>query len=487
MFFLLVGLVSCKLEREDYTQIYPENFYKNEADVKSAVTSAYHRFHINSWGGGGLYATGRYGGINIFTEITTDIMDCHWGDGGAWESYHTHNWSVSNILDLGGEYGNYKYISQFRQIMLDIEKSSVSDNIKQKYIGELKVLRGWLMYLLYDLFGPLPVASDEILLANPDAAPILPRLSEEEYVSLMVKEFKDALANEYLPEKATEWGRVDKGIASMMLLKVYMHAGNWTEAEKVAREVTGAKYGYKLMDDYYDCFTKKTEQNSENIWSIICDNENYVNGWITHVLSPTYPYQNSNAEAWSGYRMVWDFYETYDPNDKRLEYIIAEYVSKSGELVNKENPTSELLKGPMPLKYTVDPDQIGDKSGTDIPMLRYSDALLCLAECIVRVKGAPTQEAMELINKVRNRAGLDDLLLADYTDVQKFYDMLLLERGHELYCEGHRRTDLIRFGKYIEFNKRVPNSQTADHKVLFPIPNSYIIEGKGEVKQNPGY
>lgn len=48
--------------------------------------------------------------------------------------------------------------------------------------------------------------------------------------------------------------------------------------------------------------------------------------------------------------------------------------------------------------------------------------------------------------------------------------MLLLERGHELYCEGHRRTDLIRFVEYIEFNKKAPNSQTADYKVLFPIP-----------------
>ena len=185
--------------------------------------------------------------------------------------------------------------------------------------------------------------------------------------------------------------------------------------------------------------------------------------------------------------MPWAFYETYEQGDKRLENIIGEYASKDGKIFNKDNPGSDLVKGALPLKYTVDPDQIGDKGGIDIPILRYSDALLSLSECIVRNGGTVTQEAMDLVNDVRERAGLSLLNLSDYASLDKYYDMLLLERGHELYCEGHRRTDLIRFGKFIEFNRRVSGSQTEEYKVLYPIANKFIIEGQGVVLNNKGY
>ncbi|HCS72482.1 MAG TPA: hypothetical protein DIW17_01220, partial [Clostridiales bacterium] len=62
------------MEREDYDQIMPENFYKNESDLKAAVTAAYHLFEINTWGGGGIYSHGR-AGINIHAEVTADISD----------------------------------------------------------------------------------------------------------------------------------------------------------------------------------------------------------------------------------------------------------------------------------------------------------------------------------------------------------------------------------------------------------------------------
>ncbi|MFV0330464.1 MAG: RagB/SusD family nutrient uptake outer membrane protein [Dysgonomonas sp.] len=488
---ILLSFHSCygDLEGENYDQIYPENFYKNESDVNAAATTAYHRFRINTYGGGGIYSHGR-GGINIFTEMCTDIMDCQWGDGGTWNMYHTHGWTAANNDQATEKYGHYKYISQFRNIMLNIEASSVSDEVKIKYVSQVRALRAWLMYLMYDLFGPVPIASDEILKGDPEQKVIIPRPSKEEYVAQMISELKLAIADLPLP-KDTEWGRMDRGIANMMLLKVYMIDGQWGEAEKIARELQKPEYGYKLLDDYYDCFSLDTEKsNGENMWSIICTYDYGVNGWVTHVMTGTCPYPNANIEKWSGYRMPWAFYHTFEQGkDKRLDNIIAEYVStKDGEIINEANPTTELVKGALPLKYMVDPGQKGDRGAIDVPIFRYSDVLLSLAECIARSKnGAPTQEAMDLINQVRGRSGLDPLKLSDYGDPQKFYDMLLLERGHELYCEGHRRTDLIRFGKYIEFNKKIPNSQTADYKVLFPIGNKFIVEGQGQVIQNTGY
>ena len=479
----IICISGCDLERKDYDQIFPENFYKNESDIKAAVTSAYHLFRINSYGGQ-VYSHGR-GGVNIQSEMVTDEMDCSWGDGGLWERMHTHSWTAGNLFPLESLFGYYNKVSQFRNIILEIENSTaVSDALKNRYIGEVKALRGWLMYLLFDFYGPVPIADDDAL--KDPQNDILPQiLTEAEYAALVEKEFKDAIS--LLPIKASEWGRVDAGVANMMLLKLYMHQKKWSEAEAVCRELMSSKYGYTLLDNYYDCFSLKTEVNNENIWSITCDNENYVNGWITHTIPSDLPYANPNVERWNGYRMPWEYYHTFESGDKRLDNIVAEYISTAnGELMNESNPGTSLLKGAIALKYTVDPNQKGDKSGIDVPVFRYSDVLLSLAECIAR-KGSVTQECMDLINRVRTRVGLPDRLLADYTDKDKFFDMLLMERGHELYLEGHRRTDLIRFGKFIEFARKVPNNQTADYKVLFPIPNSYIIEYKGALKQNEGY
>lgn len=479
----LFSIVGCTLHRDDYDQISPDNFYKNESDAKSAVTAAYHLFYINTWGGGGVYAHGRQG-INIQSEIVTDEMDCQWGDGGSWEMMHTHSWTASNIDQLGNLFARYNKVSQFRNIILQLEKSSLPESLKRKYSGEVKALRGWLMYLLLDYYGPVPVADDETL-TDPQKDVIPPTPSEAEYVTMVERELKDAIS--MLPTKASEWGRVDAGVANMMLLKLYMHQKRWKEAEAVARELMSAKYGYRLLDNYYDCFSIKTEVNDENIWSIPCDNENYVNGWVTHTIQAGVPYANNAIERWGGYRMPWDYYHTFEAGDKRLENIIAEFVSTAtGEVINETNPGTTLVKGALPLKYTVDPNQKGDKSGIDVPVFRFSDVLLSLAECVAR-QGSVTQECMDLVNRVRNRVGLSSLSLSDYSDQGKFFDMLLMERGHELYCEGHRRTDLIRFGKFIEFAKRVPNSQTAEYKVLFPIPNRYIVEFKGALNQNSGY
>ncbi len=97
-------------------------------------------------------------------------------------------------------------------------------------------------------------------------------------------------------------------------------------------------------------------------------------------------------------------------------------------------------------------------------------------------------EAVKLVNRVRKRAGLDDLSASQTTDKQTFNDAILLERGHEFYCEGLRRQDLIRHGKFVSTSKALyPNSQSDWYKVRFPIPTYYINESNGQVKQNEGY
>ena len=140
------------------------------------------------------------------------------------------------------------------------------------------------------------------------------------------------------------------------------------------------------------------------------------------------------------------------------------------------------------VKYGEDPAATGEESQVDWIVYRYADVLTLLSEAIVRQNNAVTEEALDLLNQVRTRAGIPAYTLSDIKDVQDFLDKVLEERGHELWFEGARRTDLIRHGKYIEYARKYRNSVTAqDYMNLMPLPQSVINESKGQVIQNPGY
>ncbi len=66
--------------------------------------------------------------------------------------------------------------------------------------------------------------------------------------------------------------------------------------------------------------------------------------------------------------------------------------------------------------------------------------LLMKAELLWRT-GGDLGTALSLVNEVRTRAGVEPL-------TELTADNLLAERGRELFAEGHRRNDMIRFGKY---------------------------------------
>lgn len=88
----------------------------------------------------------------------------------------------------------------------------------------------------------------------------------------------------------------------------------------------------------------------------------------------------------------------------------------------------------------------GLHDGINLRMMRYSDVLLRAAECENEVHG-PTQQAIDWINLVRNRAGLASLRLSDYPTGDKLFEQIAnVERPKEFGCEFGRGLDLIRWG-----------------------------------------
>jgi len=94
-----------------------------------------------------------------------------------------------------------------------------------------------------------------------------------------------------------------------------------------------------------------------------------------------------------------------------------------------------------------------------------------------------------LVNQIRQRAGIPDKNLEDYSTLDKFNDLILLERSHEYWCEnGQYRSDLIRHGKFVSRCIELTGSTYAnDTKVVFPFSRRAVSEGKGLFLQNPGY
>jgi hypothetical protein len=85
---------------------------------------------------------------------------------------------------------------------------------------------------------------------------------------------------------------------------------------------------------------------------------------------------------------------------------------------------------------------------------------------------------------------LDPVLLANYSNIDSFNELILLERSHEYWCEnGQYRSDLIRHGKFVEHALELNGSasQAAEYKELYPFSLDRISEGKGAFIQNPGY
>jgi hypothetical protein len=129
---------------------------------------------------------------------------------------------------------------------------------------------------------------------------------------------------------------------------------------------------------------------------------------------------------------------------------------------------------------------------TDFPMFRLGDAYLMYAEAVLRGGGGGDMgTALTYVNDLRQRAYGNTS--GDITSGQLTLNFILDERGRELYWEGHRRTDLIRFGQFTngsytwEWKGNSPNgTSTSSFRDLYPIPVN-DLNANPNLVQNPGY
>jgi hypothetical protein len=202
-------------------------------------------------------------------------------------------------------------------------------------------------------------------------------------------------------------------------------------------------------------------------------------GWLSHVVPRGYQWQYPPRQIFAAeYKIRSEFLELFEAEDERLDAFLFEFVNADGETIQLGEDNARSLKFP---EY---PSQGTSRSSDDFPFFRYADVLLCRAEALNELNGLD-QEAIDLLNMVREAAGVRTLTLGDFSSPQEFKDFLLDERGREFHTEAIRRQDLIRHGKFIEMAIERGKPAQSFH-VRYPIPLTEI-ERNPNLVQNEGY
>ncbi len=481
---------SCEknLENETYGDFSSSTFFKTETDASAAVSAMYTgMMEGDNWSAGWGAAVQSF---RVQASQTTDESVCYWGDGGQWTNLNALNFTP----DFGPVIEHYTILMPYiSEITVDLEKIqgiTMNETLKQQYIAELKALRAYYSQVLYLYYGPVPIRTDAAEVNNSDAG-VLPRPSKDDLLAQILKDYSEAIA--VLPNTFTgsDYGRFSKAACLTARMKLYMQENKWDLAIADGEAIKDMGI-FSLIENYEDNFDYNNKGgNSEIIFPIVCSptSSRYVNLWLAHALPADYVDPSGiPLTKWGGYRMPWKTYDKFDQSDKRLKVLLEKYPvgeDSDGNLQYRDARAGGDI-GAVMVKFGPDPTKTSSKnSGVDYPVFRYADVELLLAEAINNSKGGPTDEAYLLINDVRTRAGLPAYESGSMNQAQ-FLTAIQNERLFELWAEGVRRNDLIRWGLYTQ--RAIDDGYTVDdHVKLYPLPRNVINESNGVIEQNPGY
>lgn len=462
-----------KVLREDvYGQISNEDFWQTEEDAVAGIKSAYSE------------TRGGWQGLSIWQFVVED-MGTNVGTGGYFSTYDYSNytdWSGTNPDFPGwGIWPAFWQSINYANTVLDkVPDMNIDEAVKNRILGEAHGIRAMVYFHLVNWFGGVPeiTTSEEVPLE-------LPRQSVESNYLLIENDLMFAIEN--LPAKSelinigeTDYGRLSKQAAQALLARAYLQLGRWSDCNDLCDLVINSGE-YALEENYLNIFNLSNEgyNNSEVIWVMpfITGISPVVDGLVLQV----YIYraaENSdfaNYYDWSGdIRSTTSFYESFEDGDIRRE-----------GLFRSNDGTTDPI---MLLKYPPDPSTDGRYSGNDYPFIRYADILLMKAEALTQLNDL--ENAVIEINKVRNRAGLNEINAGDFTQ-ESLLTHILNERKWEFYFEGHAKRDMTRLDydgmlEHIKAQSSDWETYTAERYLLLPLPTGALAANPA-LEQNPGF
>ena len=409
-----------------------------------------------------------------------------WGDNGVWRNLHQHNWRTDHPFLLRA--WNRRNQAVFLCTQLMAPATSTTDAIK----AQAQALRALNMFFVMDMFGQVPFREvDEGIDVNPRV------FSRTEAFDFIVKDLMEALPN--LPEAGTgaDSNIANKGWAYFLLAKLYLNkeiytgsadASDFTKVVENVDALTNA--GYSVNEDYFSIFKPK-EENQELIATV----NTWTGNRVWNVLHP-------NQGGWNGFATLAEVYDSFEDEDIRRGVpsspevgfgsgllIGQQYDAEGNKLTDRQGADLVFTKdfpggllrnnertGVRLFKYSNTGDDGNPAPANNYVLMRYSDAVLMKAEAIMR-GGSSSETAVQILDNHRTIRGAAALGSYSMEDISN-------ERRRELYAEGWRRNDQVRFGNFSSTWDMKDN--TEDFRVLYPIPLNAVATNPNLV-QNPGY
>ncbi len=458
---LVCGLASCNdwLKEQQPNESKLSDFFISKDAAKQAVVGCYVPMtwnlgstYCNEWLIGDIASDDAIKG----GEYLKDMAD-------AFDICKFQVVSSNSLLDA---FYNAQYIgiSRCNQALESIGAMVLPDDMTEteraQMLGEAKFLRAFYYFRLVRLFGGVPMPLVPVV-SSEDWK--MQRSSSDEVYAQILTDLQDAeavlpLRSEY---SADDLGRVTKGAAEALLMKVNLYLKNYSEVLRWGKLIT-ASGEYSLVPDYFSQFLLENEWSEESVFEINYVTDMYsdyggfgfTRGSFTQIMMRPRSANVGGVSGWGYDRPTWDLYAEFESGDPRRDWTILEQLP-----TEVENETAEIhyanyfynrkyqmesypasaeaaAKG---LRFEFPDLTHASRAGLNWKEIRYADVLLMYAEAAIE-SGTELATAKEYINSIRHRAS------ASLPEVEATREALRHERRVELAMEGHRWFDLCRWG-----------------------------------------
>lgn len=449
-------------------------------------------------------------------ELSTDEAVIAWGDAGI-QDFHNMNWGTNNNFLRGLYYRSLYQITLCNDFIRECADDKLAsrgitgteaEKIRQ-YAQEARFLRAFQYWVLMDLYGNPPFVTE----LSPIGGPPPPQIKRADLFDYVEEELVDLEAT--IPA-TNEYGRATTSAVRALLARLYLNAQVYTQdpqtltpgperfsdAAAYAKKVIDA--GFTLVNEYPWLMRADNHLNkSEFIFTINYDGLRTQGfggtTFLTHAsVGGDIPAISFGVGGgWGGIRTTKNlpnlFPDITGTQDKRAQFFTT------GQNIEIASQT-DFRNGLAVTKYrnirrdgTIGQSQ--DFSDIDMPLFRLAEMYLIYAEAVLRGGSGDATLALSYVNKIRGRAYGNDpnSTAGNISQGQLNLDFILDERARELYWEGFRRTDLIRFNRFVESSYLWPwkggvssGTGVAAFRKLYPLPSS-DVNANPNLIQNPGY
>lgn len=493
---ITISIVSCEedefLTRESKDQLSSNLFWRDAADAKAALTTAYSELEArqNFWDG---WQEGR----SVVEWYRSDYMlpgvdgnnYAHWMS--MFNGTYTNGHTFINLLWRL----NYRGLNYANQVITNValmDTSAITDVQRKQYIAEATFLRGYYHFKLLTLYKQIIIRNDIVTESDLDKA----LSTRPEAWAEIIKDFTEAAANLPSTYGATDIGRATKGAALAYLGKAYLHkAGDASSAQSDDYQNAADAFDdviklnvYSLEANYISMFDGTNENSSESIFELQINSPS-ADSWNRtnlhkFIADPMYGGWGG-LEATQGLLTEMQSEGKISTNggyDERLYaslYYKGDYYNDNPNmqgytwdfLSNHQYGSANAVDNKVFLRKFIPQSTWGVyNDDLNVPLMRYADVLLMRAEALN--EGSGTAEAITLINQVRAIHGkMPATTATSQADVRS---QIVHERTMEFQLESSRFFDLRRWGMLDAAMSTAGRSlNSASHDYL-PVPLSEI-------------